>query len=67
MGLVDEWTTAYHISYSNDTSSEYHDMKDSGNDVKVCNIVHVIFIEIIEKFPVNKKCSNVKCQLVISH
>ena len=35
MGLVDEWTTAYRVSYSNDSSVEYKLMKDSGNDPKV--------------------------------
>ena len=38
MGLVDEWTTAYRVSYSNDSSVEYKVMKDSGNDPKVSSI-----------------------------
>ena len=43
MGLVDEWSTAYRVSYSNDTSAEYKFLKDTTNDVTVC-FIYDIFI-----------------------
>ena len=35
MGLVDEWTTAYRMSYSNDTTGDYTPLKDRSHELKV--------------------------------
>ena len=35
MALVDEWTTAYRLSYSNSSDTGYKEYTENGNYVKV--------------------------------
>ena len=40
MALVDEWTTAYRLSYSNQSDSGFKEYTENGNYVKVSLLIN---------------------------